>query len=432
MHISTRGVFGPHAGRLRPSGAGFSTFATSFCAIAVSCSSTTSRVSPLPQADAGPLLSDAGAPPPDAVSPPSCAGPAPADPQASAETRAVFAYLASLPSRSDKRVLSGQKYRFPQWDWDPILSSGYTPALMAVGYVCGGGTNMGGCAGKPFLHEGLLQTMADHFHGGGLVQIDESIGNPKTNGGVGDTAFTQSDFDHLLTPGDPVQAAYLTQLDVIAAGYQFLQTQGVVVLVHGLPEMNGTWLWWSQGTPEQYKALFRMEFDYLTKEKGLHNLLFTYAPNAGNGKYADYYPGDSYVDIVGVDYYLDVEGAIPKPDGYDQLTSEIAPCKPFGLIEFGPLPGGSAVTFSPRDYHELIVSIRETMPRVTYWQSWNGIWGMGIADYTTGQSHLNVGQLLADPWVVNLGDITLPLGPVQTAHPVSEVRPGQSFMDATE
>jgi mannan endo-1,4-beta-mannosidase len=334
--------------------------------------------------------------------------PAPADPQASAGAKAVLAYLASLPARSDKRVISGQKYRYAEWDWAPIQAGGHTPGLIGVNYVCGNGSTPAGCNRQPFLHDGLLQTLADHFRAGGLVQIAESIGNPATNGGVGDTAFTQADFAHLLTPGDPVQAAYLAQLDVHAAGYAFLQQQGVVVLVHALLEMNGYWFWWTKGTPDQYKALWRLEFDYLTKTKGLHNLLFTYAPNVGNGHYADYYPGDAYIDVVGLDYYLDVDGPIPKADGYDELTSQVAPCKPFALIEFGPLHGGSTAGFSARDYHQLIVAIRETMPKVTYWFSWNQVWGMGIADTATGQSHLNVPELLADPWVVNLGDIVLP------------------------
>jgi mannan endo-1,4-beta-mannosidase len=172
--------------------------------------------------------------------------------------------------------------------------------------------------------------------------------------------------------------------------------------------MNGNWLWWSKGTAEQYKALYRMEFDYLTKTKNLHNLLFTYSPNADSGRYGDYYPGDAFIDVVGLDYYLGVDGPIPKADGYDELTGQVAPCKPFALIEFGPLPGGGKTPFSPRDYHELIVSIRETMPKVTYWYSWNSIWGMGIAETTKGESHRNVAELLADPWVANLGDIVLP------------------------
>ncbi len=334
-------------------------------------------------------------------------GPTPADPLASDAAKAVLQYLWRLPNRSDKRVVSGQMRRFDQWDWSPILGYGVTPGLVGIGWVCDDGGKTAPCNGKPFLASGLLQKAADHYHQGGLVQVDEGIGNPLMQTGAGDTRFSPADFDRLLTPGDPVNASFLAQLDVIAAGYEFLQEQGVVALVHGLPEMNGTWYWWSKGTPDQFKALYRLEFDYLTKSKGLHNLLFTYAPNAGNGAYGDFYPGDAYVDIVGVDYYLDVDGAIPKAGGYDELTTQVAPCKPFAFVEFGPLPGGVDV-FRPRNYDQLIVAIKQTMPRVTYWHSWKSVWGMGIADYDGGATHLNVPELLHDPWVVNLGDVALP------------------------
>jgi mannan endo-1,4-beta-mannosidase len=372
-----------------------SSLALVFCALTLACASCKSTK---PAPPAAPVACAPGAP-------------APADPLASDGAKAVLAYLAGLPSKSDKRVVSGQRYRYPQTDWAPIQASGQTPGLMGVSWVCGNATSPAGCDGKPFLHAGLLQTVADHFHAGGLVQVAESIGNPVTNGAVTDTAFTQADYDHLLTPGDPVNASYFAQLDVIAAGYAFLQEQGVTVLVHALPEMNGDWLWWSKGTPEQYKALVQMEFAYLTRAKGLHNLLFTYAPNVGNGRYADFYPGDAFIDIVGLDYYLDIDGPIPKADGYDEMTTQVAPCKPFAFVEFGPLPGGSTTKFSPRDYSQLIIAIRESMPKVTYWYSWNSVWGMGIADPATGQSHQNVRELLADPWVVNMGDIVLPSVP---------------------
>jgi mannan endo-1,4-beta-mannosidase len=296
--------------------------------------------------------------------------------------------------------------RFDQLDWTPIQNDGVTPGLVGIGWVCDDGKKTKPCNGKPFLANGLLQTAADHFHRGGLVQVDEAIGNPAMMTSAVDTRFTPADFDHLLTPNDPVNLNFLSQLDVIADGYRFLQDQGVVAIVHAIPEMNGDWFWWSRGTPDRYRALFRLEFDYLTKTKGLHNLLFAYAPNAGNGAYGDNYPGDAYVDIVGLDYYLDVNGAIPKAGGYDELTTRVAPCKPFGFVEFGPLPGGTQV-FQARDYDQLIVAIKQSMPRVTYWHSWKGVWGMGIADYDAGSRHLNVPELLHDPWVVNLGDIAL-------------------------
>ncbi len=46
-------------------------------------------------------------------------------------------------------------------------------------------------------------------------------------------------------------------------------------------------------------------FNYMTKTKNLHNLLWIYSPDQGPGNYSMYYPGDDYVDIVALDVYVD-------------------------------------------------------------------------------------------------------------------------------
>ena len=45
--------------------------------------------------------------------------------------------------------------------------------------------------------------------------------------------------------------------------------------------------------------------EYLRDEKGLHNLLYAYSPDKflSQEEYLDFYPGDDYVDILGVDDY---------------------------------------------------------------------------------------------------------------------------------
>ncbi len=52
--------------------------------------------------------------------------------------------------------------------------------------------------------------------------------------------------------------------------------------------------------------MWRFTFDYLCREKNLHNLLFTYSSGGDIDKseqYLERYPGDDYVDLIGFDYY---------------------------------------------------------------------------------------------------------------------------------
>jgi mannan endo-1,4-beta-mannosidase len=328
----------------------------------------------------------------------------PADGNASTPTRNVLNYLANLPSRNSKRVVSGQlvfyagRSNFPNWWTDVIQQSGFAPGLMHAGNRCTSGCSIGAIPTE------VLQSLINHWNAGGLVMVSVHHSNPLTGGSPKDTSFSSDGFTHLLTPGDPVYAAYLAELDVIARQLQTLQNAGVVVLFRPLLEMNGNWYWWSAGTTAQYVRLWRMEFDYLTRTKGLHNLLFVWTPNAESGHYAEYYPGDAYVDIAGLDFYHPINGLpVPKIDGYNELTTRVARSKPFGLAEFGPL-GPDAAPFTPEDYYQLIAGIKRNMPRTTFWASHWEKWSMGLA-YPPRDRHLNVAKLLADPWVVNEGDI---------------------------
>lgn len=80
------------------------------------------------------------------------------------------------------------------------------------------------------------------------------------------------------------------------------------VIFRPFHEQTGSWFWWGAGTtsPAQYKAVFRYTVDYL-RDHGVHNFLFAYTPggNASGDKdrYLKDYPGDNYVDVLGIDSY---------------------------------------------------------------------------------------------------------------------------------
>ena len=78
---------------------------------------------------------------------------------------------------------------------------------------------------------------------------------------------------------------------------------------------QGSGFWWSVGnnSNDNYKLLWQMTFNYLTRTKGVHNLIWAYSPDlhhlcwneSGLDKYVymNAWPGDAYVDILGLDAY---------------------------------------------------------------------------------------------------------------------------------
>jgi beta-mannanase len=116
--------------------------------------------------------------------------------------------------------------------------------------------------------------------------------------------------------------AYATQLgqSLVAAGLQYS------VLRLG-PEMNGTWeadfIGATKTEQRRWASCFVQEVTSLRSVAGEH-FLIDWNPNAcvGNYSYANFYPGNKFVDIVGLDIYD--EGCL-KPDApltFKQLASE--------------------------------------------------------------------------------------------------------------
>lgn len=90
----------------------------------------------------------------------------------------------------------------------------------------------------------------------------------------------------------------LSDIDAIAIQLKRLQDADVPVLWRPLHEASGGWFWWGASGSEPYIKLYRLLFERLTDYHDLHNLIWVW-----NGQSKEWYPGDEYVDIVGIDIY---------------------------------------------------------------------------------------------------------------------------------
>ncbi len=66
---------------------------------------------------------------------------------------------------------------------------------------------------------------------------------------------------------------------------------------------EGAWFWWAQEGAETYKALWKYLYTELTETYGLHNLIWVQNLYNWSPASAEWYVGDDYVDIVGLDKY---------------------------------------------------------------------------------------------------------------------------------
>lgn len=150
----------------------------------------------------------------------------------------------------------------------------------------------------------------------GINTISWHLDNLTSGGNSWDKKIRLSD----LLPGGSHHDELLGQLDLLANFFDQCRVNGVRIPIIFRPwhEHNGNWFWWGKGncSEQEYIDLYRFTVDYLRHTKKVHQLLYCFSPDRGAFKlnkkatenYLYGYPGSDYVDIIGLDNYIDVGG----------------------------------------------------------------------------------------------------------------------------
>ena len=106
----------------------------------------------------------------------------------------------------------------------------------------------------------------------------------------------------IFEPNSDEYKAMMRDMDIVAGHLKELQQEDVPVLWRPLHEAAGGWFWWGSQGPEACKKIWQIMFDRFTNEHHLNNLIWVWTSDA-NDKALDWYPGDDYTDIIGLDFY---------------------------------------------------------------------------------------------------------------------------------
>ncbi len=257
------------------------------------------------------------------------------NPKATSEAKALYKNLGDLQG---KAFLFGHQDSLAYgFDWEKLpnmsdvkVSSGAYPALY--------GWDLGRIElGEPANVDGvsfdlIRDSIKAGFSRGGVITISWHITNPVTGGSHSDNK-TQA--VHEIIPGGKSHQQFIASLDKLIAFNEQLKiknTDGkevwIPVIFRPWHEHNGEWFWWGKGntTEENYIKLWRFTIDYLRK-KSQHNLIIAYSPDRGridiDNFTRDYlwgYPGDKYVDVLGLDDYWDLGHEANKTPIVEQLS----------------------------------------------------------------------------------------------------------------
>lgn len=118
-----------------------------------------------------------------------------------------------------------------------------------------------------------------------------------------------------ILPGGANHEWYRKKLDKVASVVSNLKGANgelIPIIFRPFHEFDGSWFWWGASfcSPDEYKTVYQFTVDYLKNTKGVHNILYAFSPDNSYTTEANYlsrYPGDKYVDILGMDNYGDFD-----------------------------------------------------------------------------------------------------------------------------
>jgi mannan endo-1,4-beta-mannosidase len=187
-------------------------------------------------------------------------------------------------SKSDPKVLVGSHPAIFSLDFSEVVEGGN---IVKIQTLC-----------KQAYNEGGIITMVWH-----QSRID----------GSGDSWKITPTIVNTMLPGGINNAKYNAKLDQVANFANTLRNakgESIPFIFRPYHEHNGSWFWWGKGncTTQEYIALWKYTVDYLKNTKNVHNMLYAFSPDgqqfSSKPDYLAIYPGDSYVDVFGLDFYF--------------------------------------------------------------------------------------------------------------------------------
>jgi mannan endo-1,4-beta-mannosidase len=262
----------------------------------------------------------------------------PIDKKSTKETKALYANLKKL---SEKHILFGHQHATQYghgWYGDDNRSdvksiTGSHPGLIGVDF-----SGLYGYSEEVVEKQklSLIKYISEAYNRGGVITAAWHFNNP-----VSKTNFYWNDSNAVaavknIVPGGSHHQKYKSILKNIAA--VAIATKGadcklVPIIFRPFHEFDGDWFWWGAKhcTIDEFKTLWQFTVTYLKDSLKVHNFIYAFSPDnkfLTEQKYLERYPGNDFVDLVGVDNYGDFgrDGRYDLDAGYKKLkiVSDVA------------------------------------------------------------------------------------------------------------
>lgn len=282
------------------------------------------------------------------------------DRKATQESKALFQNLAEL---SKKHTLFGHQHATEYghgWAGDDNRSDvksvvGSHPAVIGV--------DLSGFSGRSEVEiedakKKVGRNIIDTYNRGGVTTISWHFSNPVSKGRFYWVDSISKPAVKYIVPGGEAHNTYKSILRGIGEWANTLKgADGKLVPVIFRPyhEFDGGWFWWGAPhcTREEFISLWRFTVSYLRDSMNVHNFIYAFSPdNKFNSEeeFLDRYPGNEWVDMVGMDNYGDM-----GRDGY-HLDRAVKKLK---IVSDFALKSGKLAAFTETGL--------ESIPNPTWW-----------------------------------------------------------------
>lgn len=237
------------------------------------------------------------------------------DTKATKETKALYQNLQRI---AKKQILFGHQHATEYghgWSGEENRSdvksvTGSHPAVIGIDFS--------GLSGRPAeaierTMASLKKTVVNTIRRGGVITAAWHFSNPVSRGGFNWRDSVSAPAIGMIKPGGSHHQRYKDILDTIALFCNSVRNekgQLAPMIFRPYHEFDGGWFWW--GKPHCSRADFievwRFTVQYLRDSQHVHNLIYAFSPDCKFNTEEDYterYPGNDWVDMVGMDNYRD-------------------------------------------------------------------------------------------------------------------------------
>jgi mannan endo-1,4-beta-mannosidase len=285
----------------------------------------------------------------------------PIDKNATKETKALFYNLKSL---SKQHILFGHQHATEYghgWYGDKDRSdvksvTGSHPAVIGVDFM--------GLSGRPAAEieknkNALRENISATYDRGGITTVAWHFSNPVSAGDFYWKDSISAPAVKYIIPGGSHHEKYKTILSDIAALVKSIKGKDgklVPMIFRPYHEFDGDWFWWGRShcTIAEFKTLWKFTVSYLRDSLEVHQFIYAFSPDNrfnSEAEFLERYPGDDWVDMVGMDNYGDF--------GRDGRYDLAAGLRKLQIVSEYALKTGKLAAFTETGL--------ESIPNATWW-----------------------------------------------------------------